>query len=250
MKLNVLWIAGLMLAATAGQTHAAMVLYSASDVGASAAGPWVNSAAAEANFLGTLGVANTITFEDQVAGFYKTFAAAPGVTVNLADTTRNFGNRASGISSDTYGNLWGFNVTSGGRKWLGFPESSATFTFDTAIDAFGFYLTGTQTIFSKNITVSFNDGTFRTLNAPINNASGGASYFGFTNAGKFINAITIDSGPRGDDGGDLWGIDNITYGTVRTASAVPEPASLAMWGLGAIGLVFARRKRQQMKLAA
>ena len=33
-------------------------------------------------------------------------------------------------------------------------------------------------------------------------------------------------------------------------SAVPEPASIAMWGLRAIGLVFARRKRQQMKLAA
>ena len=40
--------------------------------------------------------------------------------------------------------------------------------------------------------------------------------------------------------------------TVRTseASPVPEPASFAMWGLGALGVVFARRKRQQMKLAA
>ena len=33
-------------------------------------------------------------------------------------------------------------------------------------------------------------------------------------------------------------------------SPVPEPASLAMWGLGAVGLMFARRKRQQKKLAA
>lgn len=34
-----------------------------------------------------------------------------------------------------------------------------------------------------------------------------------------------------------------------TATPVPEPASIAMWSLGALGLVFARRKRQQMKLA-
>ncbi len=36
---------------------------------------------------------------------------------------------------------------------------------------------------------------------------------------------------------------------VEGTRAVPEPASIAMWSLGALGLVFARRKRQQMKLA-
>lgn len=33
-------------------------------------------------------------------------------------------------------------------------------------------------------------------------------------------------------------------------AAVPEPGSLALWGLGTLGAMFARRKRQQMKLAA
>ena len=37
--------------------------------------------------------------------------------------------------------------------------------------------------------------------------------------------------------------DSSTFG--QAPSAVPEPASLAMWGLGAIGMMFARRKRQQ-----
>jgi PEP-CTERM motif len=35
-----------------------------------------------------------------------------------------------------------------------------------------------------------------------------------------------------------------------TDNAVPEPASIAMWGIGAVGLMFARRKRQQKKLPA
>lgn len=33
-------------------------------------------------------------------------------------------------------------------------------------------------------------------------------------------------------------------------SAVPEPTSIPMWGLGALGMLFAGRKRRQLKLAA
>lgn len=47
-------------------------------------------------------------------------------------------------------------------------------------------------------------------------------------------------------------IQDLTDGTVvddfvfGSAAAVPEPASLAMWGLGAVGLMFASRKRRRM----
>ena len=50
----------------------------------------------------------------------------------------------------------------------------------------------------------------------------------------------------GTTGDQAW-LDNVNYSA--TSSAVPEPASLAMWGLGAIGLIFARRKRKQQTLA-
>lgn len=46
----------------------------------------------------------------------------------------------------------------------------------------------------------------------------------------------------------------VNYDNVRldgtAVAAVPEPASIAMWSLGALGMMFARRKRQQLKLAA
>ena len=42
----------------------------------------------------------------------------------------------------------------------------------------------------------------------------------------------------------------VFYGTASTAGAVPEPASIAMWGLGALGMMFAVRKRRQSKLTA
>lgn len=37
---------------------------------------------------------------------------------------------------------------------------------------------------------------------------------------------------------------------VHVSDPVPEPASIAMWGLGAISMMFGRRKRHQKKLAA
>ncbi len=42
-------------------------------------------------------------------------------------------------------------------------------------------------------------------------------------------------------------LDNFVFTPV---AAVPEPSSIAMFGVGAVGLVFARRKRRQTKLTA
>ena len=77
----------------------------------------------------------------------------------------------------------------------------------------------------------------------------------YVGAWNFNNTGAIGLATFSHDSGVSWNSPtNETLGAFRIngdqAATVPEPASIAMWGLGALGLVFARRKRQQMKLAA
>jgi hypothetical protein len=219
-----------------GSLNADIVTFSGQDDGAPTTGPFPNSTSAQTTFeaaatqLSPLGL---ITFEDQPVGFSSSFTAAPGVTVNIS--APNFGNGFSGISNTTNGNLFGFNITTGGSKWLGFPGGSATFNFATPTDYFGFWDTGVQTVFTTSLTVTFNDGTSQTLNVPIN-VNGGAAFFGFTDAGKSIAAITIT-----DLSNDAWGIDNVMYDTA--AASVPEPASILLLITVTAGLAMKFKKR-------
>ena len=208
--------------------------YTGSDDGASTTGPWPNSSAAQATFLGAAGSTSLLTFESLATGFYSPINAAPGVTITL--NAPNIGCYYSGICNGTYGNLYGFNVTTGGANWLGFPEGSATFSFATPITAFGMWITGVQTVFTSTFTLTFNDGMSQTLNLPIN-VNGGTSYYGFTDSASF-SSITITN--LSDD---AWGIDDVSY---SSQSTVPEPSSLMLLGSGVIGLAgLLRRKLMQ-----
>ncbi len=66
------------------------------------------------------------------------------------------------------------------------------------------------------------------------------------NYGWFTSEIT-DTNYYDDDGGEASGNITMTLGAGVTSSgsSVPEPASLAMWGLGAIGMAFARCRRNR-----
>jgi hypothetical protein len=218
----------------ATSASAGIVVFSAQDDGAPVGGPFPSSAAAEASFKAAaagLGTINTITFEGVPLGFNTPFSPTTGVDVSIA--APNFGDGFSGVSTTTFGNLYGFNVTPGGAEWLGSPGGSSTFSFTTGTQSFGLWLTGVQTVFTSTFTLSFNDGTSQVLNIPVN-VNGGAQYFGFTDAGKSILAVTITN-----DSNDAWGIDDVTYNT----GTVPEPSSMILLGSGIVGLVRARRKR-------
>ena len=103
---------------------AAISTVSGQDDGASTAGPFTNSNAAQAAFLvlaSTFGPTTTETFEGVPLGYATPFAIA-GATVTL--TGANLGAGLSGVSDINLpdGALDGFNITPGGSHWLGFPS--------------------------------------------------------------------------------------------------------------------------------
>ena len=224
----------------AGPANAGIVHYSGTDSGAPSSGPFPNSSAAQATFESHLASFNTITFEGLPTGDPHSVNPAPGVNITWTDCC---GYPYGGIiAGNPFGlNVYGFNVTSGGNQWLGFAGGSATFTFTSAISAFGFWATGLQTVFTLpgDLTVKFNDGAAETLLPPVT-AIGGAEYFSFTDAGKSITSITIS-----DPSNDAWGIDDVTYGTAKGVVGVPEPGSLLLIGSGLVALGTFRRRKQR-----
>lgn len=152
-----------------------------------------NSAAAEAAFLAAAGGAGTVateTFETQSLGYYSPVSIIGG---SLSYVAPDFGPGLSGISDGTFGSVYGFNVTQGGKQWFGFPSflpsGTATFTFTGPTKSFGFYTTGVQTTFTAAIIVSLIDGSTSVFNLPLN-VNGGVSYFGAVDATAFT-AVSI-----------------------------------------------------------
>ncbi len=225
----------------ATSAQAAITVFSGQDDGVAVGGPYTNSAAAEAAFLaaaGGVGTVATETFETKPLGYYSPIPIVGGT---LSYVAPNFGPGLSGVSDGTFGNVYGFNVTSGGSKWFGFPNflpsSVATFTFSGPTKSFGFYTTGVQTAFTASIVFSLVDGSQSSFSLPLN-ANGGASYFGVVDTTAFTSVSIVNTSKPGF--ADLWGMDDISYNT----SLVPEPASWAMlvMGFGLVGATLRRRK--------
>ena len=239
MTMQRIWLAGAAVAtlalAAAGAASAGTTTYVGQDDGAPIGGPFTNSSAAQtAFFAGASGPMVTENFDSQPVGDTGSLSIAGGAS--LTYTGPAFGNGFSGVSSTTFGNLYGFDVSDGGAgQWLGFPNGSATFTFAGPSNAFGFWLTGVQTVFTASITVDFNDGASQSFAAPIN-VNGGAAFFGVTDTASFAS-VTINS----DTGNDAWGIDSVSY---NGSAGVPEPASWALMiaGFGLAGAALRQRR--------
>lgn len=218
--------------------QAAINIFSGQDDGASTAGPFPNSSAAETSFLAAaagFGPVRTETFQSFAVGSGGPFAFQGGsLTLNSPFLGTEFG----GINTINQGNVYGFALP-GEAKWLGFAGGTATFSFSTPINSFGLYTTGVQTVFTSNLTFSFGSDV---LNLPIN-GNGGASYFGFTSTDPF-SSLTISNISN-----DAWGISDVSFNVL--ASGVPEPGTWAMMLLGFFSTGFMiRRFRRKEALAA
>jgi hypothetical protein len=104
----------------------------------------------------------------------------------------------------------------------------------TAIGA-NFYNTNVLDNFvSVAITVALSDGTTQSFTP----TSATNSYRGFT-TDMAITSMTI----RNTSANSFVGLDNLTVGRALAPAVVPEPASLAIVGLGLAGLGVMRRRQ-------
>lgn len=232
------------IALIASSTALAATTYTGSDDGTGPGGPFANSSTAQALFLAdaaTFGAVVSDGFEAAPLGHTGSVALAAGASITSASP--NFGDGFSGVSVTTFGGLFGFNTTVGGAKWFGFPDqgpATATISFGSATNSFGFWTTGVQTNFTSAITLTQIDGSQLVFSLPIN-SNGGANFFGVTDMIGFTSVtLTLNST------GDAWGVDDFSYNGVN--GGVPE-ASTWMMLIAGFGLVGAAARRRKMVAA-
>lgn len=237
-------LAAIAVALATTSSGASVVTFGGADPGAGSADPHPNASAAAAGFdaaAAALGTVHLVDFESAPKGAFSSLEIAPGVVLTGSNFDGNTGGQQ--IRDTAFGTpdaIYGYDTTVGGSTFDFVDGGFETFTFATPIVAFGAFIAGTQ---FDTETLVFSDGSVQTLNLPsLPFSSGGAEFLGFTDAGRSVSRIVIDTRTAAFPAGDFISLDDLRYVTASAVTTVPEPAS-ALLLLGALGLCgVARRK--------
>jgi len=197
------------------------------------------------NFDATVGLTTTETF---LPGSH--FPISSGILNQFTNEAGiNPGDIQAGATYSTpvldgVGNF--FNIDSAAPYSGGFldsisstPSRALTVTFDSAVASFGFdtnYLMGS----TFDITIFFASGDSLSLSPNIISTAANRQleFFGFQSGLSDITSTVIQG--EGASNGTHFALDNFSFG--GEPSAIPEPATLTLFGLGLLGLGVARRR--------
>lgn len=232
------------LAATLAPAIAGAQIFSGVDaltgVVAPASAP--NTTTARNNMLAALGATpfSLNTFEGLALG--STTNLGGGVTATYNGQFPGLG----GIVNVNDSQL-GFNTTAGGSQFLSQgpdgPTGSLTLTFSTAINFFGAYLSGVEGACGTTTAVwGVTSFVLPSSGGASCSGSGGLQWFGFVApVSASFTSITFNQVRPGTR--DIIGLDDMIYGA--RVSAIPEPGTYAMLGLGLVAVAVTARRRRR-----
>ncbi len=219
--------------------NAALTLYQGTDQSPAQGGPWTNSDAAAAAFDAAAATTTKVTFESQSVGSFSSLSPAAGLTITGVDY--NGANQSIANAPLCTYSLCGGNITSGGANFLSLYGGQATFSFSSAVRAFGMYVGGQQI---SSINVAFNNGTDQTIFLDPNSYIGQLGFIGFTDTSNLIASVRLNAE------NDILAVDDVRFAVGR-GGGVPEPAAWALMlsGFGLVGSAMRRRRALEVTYA-